>query len=128
MSDQLATEKSMDKEITHKFKCTECPKSYKNRGHLKDHHNKVHLGLRFPCSICKKEFVTARYVKKHMQNSHPGSQIENTVATKSKHNGQNKEKLEPKLDGEPELKKRKPVVIRFMKEEYYEESEYLANF
>ena len=128
MSEQFKIENNMDKENTHIFKCPECPKSYKYKTHLKDHHNNVHLGLRYPCSVCRKEFVKPSYVKKHMQNSHPGSKIENIVPTESKHSGQNGKKLESEFDGEPAMKKRKAVVIRFMKEEYYQDLEYLTGF
>ena len=121
-----------DKENTHKFKCEQCFKTYKYRSHLKDHQKIVHLRLRYPCPICKQEFVTPRNVRRHAKSAH--SQSIGKIDDISSRTDQemdlqlNEEQLQ-KLDlefseEEPVSKKAKPVVIRFMKEEYYYESEY----
>ena len=54
------------------FKCEQCEKTYKTNGHLKDHVDIQHLGIKkFKCSYCDKPFGRISTLKAHIR-THTG--------------------------------------------------------
>ena len=55
---------------THKIKCKQCDKTFRNPHHLDDHVNSVHLKKIFTCHVCQKTFSLRTSLGVHMNNIH----------------------------------------------------------
>jgi hypothetical protein len=56
------------------FKCTECDKGFVKAFSLKNHVQRIHLGVRHTCTICNKSFKVAFYFHQHMEKHVNGSE------------------------------------------------------
>lgn len=52
------------------FKCDECGNLFKRKDHLKNHTNRVHLGITFICDICNKKMSSVAQLTKHQKSVH----------------------------------------------------------
>ena len=57
--------------------CKLCAKSYSDESELKNHHNKIHLGIRFKCSKCPNFFTQKVKCQAHISKNH--DVLENVV-------------------------------------------------
>ena len=56
------------------FKCKECPETFMQSGHLKQHNDAKHNDLKFSfaCELCNSSFTRKSSRKKHMSEIHQG--------------------------------------------------------
>ena len=74
------------------FRCPQCNRHFRNKGHLNEHVAGVHeRNVVVPCPVCHKAFHTKKRMRKHLINSHrmeftkdtvkPQAEITNLLAT-----------------------------------------------
>jgi hypothetical protein len=57
-------------ELSHKFDCKRCEKTYKTKNGLLEHNRNVHEDRKFSCKICLTIFTNSRALYRHIQRDH----------------------------------------------------------
>jgi hypothetical protein len=70
MSSNVAGSSNSKKELSRKFDCKRCLKSYKNKKCLLEHNRNVHEDRKFSCEICLTIFTNSRALYYHIQRDH----------------------------------------------------------
>ena len=68
---QIEHGQSLDSIEDIKLTCQHCFKAFNHLGHLKEHVDNVHLGVKFTCDICQKQFARERVLRAHKKTAHP---------------------------------------------------------